>query len=147
VNVEAIARSIGAEVYYATLDEDVAGLVTRLPNGKPVIGINAADPTVRQRFSIAHEVAHLQLHGELLHIDKRFPLAFRKQSTSTFDAKEVEANQFAAELLMPQEFVMEDVQQFPQEEDIDLVVSKLANRYKVSVQAMTIRLTNLGLLS
>lgn len=52
----------------------------------------------RQRFTVAHEIAHCALHmssKEKIHIE------FRNDQTNIFDPKEQEANVFAGELLMP----------------------------------------------
>jgi Zn-dependent peptidase ImmA (M78 family) len=56
---------------------------------------------------------------------------------------EVQANQFAASLLMPARLIREHVEQRPKPlGDVD--VSELARTFNVSEQAMTIRLTTLG---
>jgi Zn-dependent peptidase ImmA (M78 family) len=60
----------------------------------------------------------------------------------TSNREEIEANRFAAELLMPVNLIEHDIDRFDQIDD--LAVSWFANRYKVSPQAMQIRLTNLG---
>ena len=61
------------------------------------------------------------------------------------DINEKEANYFAAELLMPAKFLRQELEG----KRLDLfddsgTLEKLAKKYKVSVQALTIRLTNLG---
>jgi len=60
------------------------------------------------------------------------------------DPKEIDANQFAAELLMPKSFLLSDFSGMKGDQE-DIVV-RLAKRYKVSRQAMEYRLANLGLL-
>ncbi|MGH9326658.1 MAG: ImmA/IrrE family metallo-endopeptidase, partial [Terriglobia bacterium] len=68
-----------------------------------------------------------------------------KSSTGT-DEKEIEANQFAAELLMPVDVLSRDILKLRGKMDVETAINKLASKYKVSVQAMTIRLTSLGVL-
>ena len=61
------------------------------------------------------------------------------------DDAEKEANLFAAELLMPEEFLRSDI---AGRDEIDLydenLIPNLANLYQVSVQALTFRLQYLG---
>ena len=64
--------------------------------GLPFIFVNGSMPTVRARFTLAHEYGHHVLkHG--LSIDKVINIAGKQP------AKEVEANSFAAEFLLPLE--------------------------------------------
>ncbi len=128
--------------------EDASGIAYQSPSGDFVVGVNAGHHPNRQRFTIAHEIGHITLHkGEPLHIDKKIVIGFRDIASGTAqNPHEIEANQFAAELLMPTSFI--EAEPLLQEMDIDDLgetISKLAKKYKVSVQAMTIRLTSLGL--
>ena len=65
------------------------------------------------------------------------------------DVTEIEANTFAAELLMPKKLLERDLRENLDDIDLgdDASVGRLANRYKVSISAMTFRLTNLGSIS
>ncbi len=68
-------------------------------------------------------------------------------SSEGTNVREIEANLFAAELLMPEEFLMRDVKRVCLLDLLDEeAVKELAQQYKVSAQAMTIRLTTLGYL-
>jgi Zn-dependent peptidase ImmA (M78 family) len=66
-------------------------------------------------------------------------------SSKGVDTEEIESNLFAAELLMPARFLQKDLEKIA---SLDLndedVVTKLANNYGVSTQAMMFRLANLG---
>jgi Zn-dependent peptidase ImmA (M78 family) len=62
------------------------------------------------------------------------------------DAKEIEANQFAACLLMPSRLLRERVTALNTKQLYDSHVTTLAKEFYVSEQAMTIRLTSLRLL-
>lgn len=57
----------------------------RLPNLPPLIFMNSEVPGDRYRFTLAHEVAHLVIHNQ----------------PETDDMMEAQADEFAAELLMP----------------------------------------------
>jgi Zn-dependent peptidase ImmA (M78 family) len=140
VDVQALAERAGARVRYRSYEGagGMAGALVRKPDGS-VIGVNLDDPLPRQRFTIAHEVGHLILHDDNVHVDKRIVL-FRDQDSATAkDAAEIEANQFASHLLMPA-FLLQadiDVAEFV---DLDDTAERLAQKYVVSVPAMTLRL-------
>src|SRR5690348_3700946 len=69
VPVDEIARMLGAEVRYSPGNDNVSGALVRSPQGI-VIGVNSAQHFHRQRFTIAHELAHFLLHdGIQLHVD------------------------------------------------------------------------------
>jgi predicted transcriptional regulator len=87
----------------------------------------------RQRFTIAHEIGHFLLHPGRA-------VAERGGATNRATASlEREANEFAAELLMPERLV----RQAALEEGAD--ARRLADRFDVSAQAMNLRLRRLGL--
>jgi len=146
VPVEQIAQDLGITVKTARLDSDISGFLYR-GEDKTLVGVNADDPPVRRRFTIAHEIAHFLLHPEGLkevHVDRKFFLRSELSSKGT-DEHEVQANFFAAELLMPSEFIARDMSDYKGRDLVeDTVVEKLAKKYKVSEQALVIRLTNLG---
>ena len=150
VDVRQVAIDIGIEVRLERVDDDLSGFLFRdTKANKAIIGVNAAHHNNRQRFTIAHEIGHYLLHaGEPVHVDGA-NVAFRVNlrdgdSSSGQDDAEREANLFAAELLMPAQFLERELQV----NDIDLLnddqVATLAARYGVSAQALTFRLANLG---
>ena len=60
----------------------------------------------------------------------------------------MEANLFAAELLMPERLLTKDIAEVESLElDLEDQLEKLAKKYGVSQQAMAIRLSSLGYLS
>lgn len=147
VPVEAIARKLGIAIVVETLDRNVSGLLFRQGEGK-AIGVNAAHPMVRQRFTIAHELGHLQLHpGKALILDHvRVNLRNDVSSLGT-DREEREANAFAAELLMPRAEVTAQVHKALDRGGAtdSGFIADLAVLFDVSEQAMEFRLVNLGL--
>jgi len=151
VDVEAIAKRIGIDVRKAefTPADKLSGILYR-DSGRTVIGVNSAHPSARQRFTIAHEIGHSVLeHSDSLYVDRNIPrslVMFRdSRSEEGIIDHEIEANAFAAELLMPSDFLARDISSM-ETADADKAISDLADRYRVSEQAMTIRLTNLGYL-
>ncbi len=150
VPVEKLAKVAGARIRFAPFGEgELSGMIIQQGNGVAVIGVNSLHPKVRQRFTIAHELGHLVLHPKQpMHVDKEFlPVRFRdRRSSAGDDAVEVEANQFAAALLMPEDFVRAEVDRSWGGESFDEEnIKELAERFQVSIAAMTVRLTALRL--
>lgn len=104
------------------------------PEKHDLICYKAEENYTRQRFTIAHELGHKVLHG--VEKDRETPPDFMSDS---HDPDEVEANRFAAELLMPEDYVRAAV-------DVRGIknLAKLAGLFLVSTGAMKWRLTNLG---
>ncbi|MCA6503819.1 MAG: ImmA/IrrE family metallo-endopeptidase [Pseudanabaena sp. M135S2SP2A07QC] len=148
VEVEKIAEYLGIKVQYEYTDDELSGFLLRdLSRNKAIIGVNAKHPDTRKRFTVAHELGHFMLHEhENLHIDKRFMIQLRDEKSSKGEFEdEKEANLFAAELLMPVDFIKSDL---AEKSEFDLedeeFIKELAGRYGVSNQAMTFRLAYLG---
>ncbi len=151
VAVERIARAKGAKIKTESVEHRVSGFLYRRPSvGKSIIGVNRLQHRNRQRFTIAHELGHLLLHsGDVVHVDTSFNVKHRdERSSSGTDVSEMEANLFAAELLMPIHFLQHDLNTLG---ELDLLydekVAKLARLYQVSNQAMAVRLGHLGYLA
>lgn len=135
-----IARSLGINVYSAKLAPTLSGLVTRLdPNGGTDIYVNSEHAPVRQRFTAAHELGHyFAVENEPGGESQVFVHRRDALSACGTDHEEIFANQFAAELLMPEL----DVRRL---EGVGLEPIDLARRFNVSLDAMNIRLKSLGL--
>ena len=136
VDVEAIASKIGVEVRFSSILEggnDISGRFDII-NGIPVCSIRSTDSEQRQRFTLAHELGHFALkHGG----------GFRDNSASfnlyNYDQREVDANAFSAEILMPKIAIDYMIEQ----ENITNI-AELARIFNVSYTAMKFRLVNLG---
>ena len=59
------------------------------------------------------------------------------------DPDEIEANRFAAELLMPFDMIMSDLKERGFDVEDEQELKELAHKYQVSVQALTLRITNI----
>ncbi len=147
VPVERLARELGARLRFEPFEGEISGLLFR-ENGRIVIGVNALQQKARQRFTVAHELGHLVLHQhDPLHIDRHFRVRHRDEvSAQGIDRAEIEANAFAAALLMPRQMLEEDLREQALDLEDDDAVRRLAQRYRVSLQALILRLTNLGFL-
>lgn len=144
VNVHRLASKLNLDVLFEDLDDDISGFL--LAEGKkPCVVINKSHHPNRQRFSIAHEVAHFILHvpkGKKLFIDR---LVFYRNTASTSgeNRQEIEANNFAATLLMPESLLRRELEKYSDELGEDDVF-RLANTFCVSSEAMTYRLGKLS---
>lgn len=140
VPVEAMIRRRGISLQKGDL-EDVSGLLVR-DGSSSIIGVNGGHPVVRQRFTIAHEFGHFLLHeGIVEHVDHGYRVNYRNDESSLArDVEEIEANFFAASLLMPKRML--DVCDGVGAIDDDQRVSKLARLFNVSAHAMSLRLSN-----
>lgn len=108
-----------------------------IENGKPVVRVNPADPPMRKRFTLAHELGHHCLkHGPLF----RDPT--KNFNIFNFDSNEAAANRFAAELLMPEAAINALIKDKGMSD-----ISALAKAFEVSEVAMKYRLKNLGWVS
>lgn len=147
INVQELAGQAGAIVSYEAFKEDLSGVLVK-EKTRVVIGVNSFHAMTRQRFTIAHELGHLMLgHKGEVFVDQTVMRRDAKSSTAA-DPLEIEANQFAAELLMPASLVLEAVRRRQaKRSDLSsiLLVDELAEEFQVSSQAMEYRLTNLGM--
>lgn len=150
ISVERLAKALGAQVAFEPFDGEISGmLIQEQTDTRPLIVVNSANAMVRQRFTVAHELGHLILHRKSVYVDRPFSVKFRdSQSSLAIDAEEIQANRFAAALLMPSEWVIRDAEElFEQRHGVaeEQIIEELARRYRVSQQAMEYRLANLGI--
>lgn len=147
IPVEKIAKALGAQVRFAPLDAELSGMVY-IKEGIPIIGVNSLHHPNRQRFTIAHELGHLELHREMIttsiHVDKAFPALMRDSKSATGTEQiEIDANKFAAELLMPSKLFDEAMAGMQFDIDDDKPIEELAKKFRVSRQAIEFRIRSL----
>ncbi|MHA7842049.1 MAG: ImmA/IrrE family metallo-endopeptidase [Winogradskyella sp.] len=143
IDIKKICEFYGVDVKSEDLDVDISGLFVIKEKGN-YIRYNANEPEHRKRFTIAHELGHFVLHKDTpLFISKSNNVMYRNLDSSTGEIKrEREANSFAASILMPRKFVLDEISKIPKKTKDP--VSHLADKFRVSEQAMTFRLANLG---
>lgn len=145
VPVERIVKARGITLQFAPLGDELSGMAY-IKDGLKIIGVNALHHPNRQRFSVAHELAHHVLHvreiTEAVHVDRGFRVLHRdKLSAEGIDPLEVEANAFASELLMPEALLADAIGDAGLDLDDDEAIDALARRFKVSASAMRNRLS------
>lgn len=139
-----LANRLGIKVSNAVFSEQtLAGMVARRGDQVSIL-VNQADPPFRKRFTIAHELGHYLFHlpkdGEI--VDREADL-FRVADADEIPAdvarwREIEANRFAAALLMDADHVRDEWSRLRS-------VSAMARLFNVSETAMGIRIGTLGL--
>lgn len=147
VPVEKIAKSLGARVRHSPLDEELSGMIY-IKGDTPIIGVNSRHHPNRQKFTIAHEIAHLELHRDSItnqvHVDRKFPVLMRNADSATgTERMEIEANRFAAELLMPSFLLDEMLRKKGFDIDDEKPLESLARKFRVSKQALEFRVRNM----
>ncbi|MFA9269957.1 MAG: ImmA/IrrE family metallo-endopeptidase [Baekduiaceae bacterium] len=135
--LDLVVERLEVPVVVAALPDGVAGACWR-SGDDVVLWVNGADAPVRRRFTLAHELGHLRCgHDGSIPVD-----TITTMSGKTSDAREIQANAFAAELLVPAAGARAMVD--GREPSLDDVV-RLAERFGVSCVAALFRLNTLKL--
>jgi Zn-dependent peptidase ImmA (M78 family) len=154
VDLKAIAEYLGLQIIEdKQLEDDVSGMLV-IKDDTGFIVVNRGHHENRKRFTIAHEIGHFILHKSKQKIfmegSKKlfegnnnnlqvFPR--NKEASEGIYRNEIEANAFAAELLMPKKEVCDRV--YAKDFLNESVIAELANNFNVSKKAMEHRLANL----
>lgn len=132
-HLDEIAYARGALVVEGDLRASEARLNTV---GKPAIitvSRNIANAN-RKRFSVAHELGHLELHRRQITLCTSADMSEWSVSVGS-ERVEIEANEFAAAFLMPEQFFRSLCDEEPSLE----YFSEIADRFHVSLTAAAIR--------
>ena len=143
IDPEKIAENIGIIVKYMPLGDKISGLIKKNSSQQIEIHVNEFHSEERQRFTIAHELGHyFSLEDFDQHEDRDNLLAIdllKYRKNEFFDYEERNANEFAAELLMPKIAI-----DYMLKTGKASTIGDLAKIFKVSLSAMNIRLIKLG---
>lgn len=137
VDLDGMAQALGLDVRYeASMPSNVAGSIRRVGD-RFRVDINGRHSKWRQRFTLAHEIAHYVLHRDLIGDGITDTDKYRSRLS---DDLETQANRFAVEILMPARtlrplYLRDGVRD----------LASLTSRLCVSEEAMRIRLRSLGL--
>ncbi len=149
VNVEGIIRLFNIELdRNADLHDAILGEIRKKEDGRYKISVQKKDHYYRKRFTMAHELGHFLLHGNLIGEGVDDNVAYRSVPEGNFynpkitPREETEANQFAASVLMPEMLLLPRIQGVTEAFTPDFV-NTLAREFQVSQQAMRIRIDSL----
>lgn len=135
VNVSELAQALGIIVRFEPMKGEESGsLKKERKTGNWVMTVNSLHHPHRQRFTIAHEIAHRIRHA--VNCDSFEDTTFFRNGETNW--MEAEANRFAAALLMPENNFVNFV------ENVSSKVEDIAFHFQVSSHAVRIRAKSLG---
>lgn len=136
VDLNQVLNYVGLTLREGTFESEE--LIGALDRETKTIFVESSDTYQRKNFTIAHELGHYQLHKDV-NTDIFYRYQSRHLAMAETDDHELQANQFAGSLLMPEKFIR-DLWGVTKE------VDKLAQIFGVSPEAMRYRLQHLKLL-
>ncbi|MDC9529175.1 ImmA/IrrE family metallo-endopeptidase [Pseudoalteromonas sp. Angola-7] len=136
VAIGKVAQSFGIVVKKATLEGNLAGEIKET-DGIVTIRVNSHDVKARQRYTIAHEIAHYLLHRHLLKDGIQDTPLYRSHLSSTIER---EADSLAADILMPDHIVQNLLSNHSQDYKNEKLYEIVAESLGVSKTALKIKL-------
>jgi predicted transcriptional regulator len=135
VDIVQIADRLGLKVWKEKMPENISGMIKRDSrlggsSGYSIV-VNPSHARTRQRFTIAHEIAHYLLHRDRIGDGIEDDVLMR---SGLSNLEEIQANKLAARILMPIHLIRREMNAGVR------TVPDLARRFDVSAQAMSIRL-------
>ena len=108
IDVDEITRNYVSDIEYARFKPPHDAIAGFIDFDRDAIVVNFEDPETRQRFTIAHELAHWVLHRDDPRWNRDLGVLMRRPIAGETDPLEQEANFFAACLLVPLRFIGKD---------------------------------------
>jgi Zn-dependent peptidase ImmA (M78 family) len=146
IDIENIVAKKGIRLLPFDFKEDMSGVLI-LEDGDATIGYNVNEAHVRNRFTIAHELAHYILHKDDkdLFVDTDFKVLYRSAHIDIGQKHEKEANDLAACILMPEKLLRKEIDEIELDYTDEDLIKALAKKFDVSTISMSIRLSKLKL--
>ncbi|QBQ53069.1 ImmA/IrrE family metallo-endopeptidase [Nitrosococcus wardiae] len=157
IDVDRIAKELGilVELDFSLDSRNIVGEIF-FKDETPIVKINPLQNSYspRRRFTLAHEIGHYCLHSAKSKQGFTDSKKAMSRSESYWDSYESEANNFAAQLLMPQDLILEEGEKLIEsikktcEEKALLTtfVEGMADKFEVSSKAMEYRLRKLRII-
>ena len=150
INVRSAISALGGKVQEMALEDmPYEAAVRKTGDLSFEIRLRDGAGTQRERFSLAHELGHLFIHMGFQTDDMKWKnIPFGESSERArygISESEYEANEFAAALLMPKSSYRQTIDELADDDKVDM--SKVADRFGVSVAAARLRGQWLGLIS
>lgn len=145
-NIQQAINKLGVDTIFEDMSHEpsISGYIERMEPGWR-IAVNRYENPGRQRFTMAHELAHLLFHRDLVNrkvsedTGSKFSEAIKLfRDKENYKHEEMEANTFAAELLMPSN-------EFRSLWSSHNTVRLIAEHFNVSLYAAEYRAKKLGL--
>lgn len=132
INLYKVCEYLNIKIKYKPLKEADGYFI--LKNGLKIIALkDTLQNSVKERFTIAHELGHYLLPGH----DCKTLCKFKNTdyiAKSKYNTKEKEANAFAAQLLMPDIFIKETLEKVMPNE-IEKIL-EISDKYNVSLTSL-----------
>lgn len=126
-----LAEASGIRVYESVFKPEYSHIAGFIDFDKNIILVNAEDSHARKNFTAAHELGHYLLgHGD----DDEYTVLLRNPDDMVKTPIEQEANYFAANLLVPESFLREYLDNYPRVTD-----QQLAKVFGVSAEVIRYR--------
>ena len=138
VKLGAIAQRLGVKVLLSTLPRGTSGQIGK-ESGDFVIRVNRHEAKHRQRFTLAHELAHFLLHRERIELDGSWSENVLLRAPNQPMQIEYEANRLASDLVIPSAQLADATADYSGPMTSE-VIEDLARRFGVSTAAMEIKL-------
>lgn len=133
VDIYSVAEFLGLEIQEEVMDDELSGYIEPRKSGW-VIGVNSYHHPNRQRFTVAHEIGHFLLHKPK---ERHSDVTFARRSGGR-NRMEMEADNFAANLLMPEAEFRSLIASG------ETSLDRIASKFGVSVMAAKYRAQALG---
>lgn len=138
---EILEIDVGLRIFLVALPAKVAGLFVYVELLGGCVAINKNHPPERRRWTMAHEYAHFLVSRDRAEVT---PIAPQRR---VHDGERL-ADSFAANFLMPRNGLVRRFHELKRNKGgktTPAMLVQLAHSYRVSVQALTLRLEDLGL--
>ena len=138
---EVLEIDVGLRIFIEPLPSRVAGLFVYVESLGGCIALNANHPSERRRWTLAHEYAHFLVSRDRAEVTL---VSHRRQAPES----ERFADAFAANFLMPRSGLSRRFNELKRSKAGPITAAalvQLAHAYRVSVQALTLRLEDLHL--
>jgi len=131
-----IANQLGMEVQITSLKDGISGAIIADGKSSPKILIEAAESYGRKTFTCAHEIGHYVDRRRVN--DAQYSFVDQRAVLGPRDGHEIYADEFAANLLMPEERFRELYAEYESDR-------MMAAEFGVSVSAARVRRERLGI--
>jgi len=138
VKLGAVADRLGVKVLLSTLPRGTSGQIGK-EDGDFVIRINRHEAKHRQRFTLAHELAHFLLHRDKIVAAGGWSENVLLRAPNQPIQIEYEANRLASDLVIPSRLLEQATADYTGPMTSE-VIEDLARRFGVSTAAMEIKL-------
>ncbi len=141
VKLGLLARDVGiASIVVSSMPTGVSGQIAK-EKGRYIIRLNRNEARERQRFTLAHEIAHYLLHREIIDSSPDGITDNVLYRSGAPEKVEFEANRLAADLVMPMTQVEKKLKTDFGGLVTEATIESLAASFEVSKAAMEIRLS------